>query len=106
MVAASLSTSASHPTPDISLQRTNRRNGPFGDTKPLGLRAKLKDLPFACPQHGVRNHRGSYMAGYAAAARLKNSGQFSRPPPTPPELRQTYRGGRSKVQAEHVKSLS
>ena len=26
-VAASLSTSASHPTPDISLHRTNRRNG-------------------------------------------------------------------------------
>ena len=46
-------------------------------TMPFGLRAKLEDLPFACPQCGARNHRDFYMAGCAAVAQLKNPEQFS-----------------------------
>ena len=66
----------------------------------------MKYSLFAIPRRDVRSPLDSYGARYVAGVQLKNSERFSSPPPRLPGPRQSYRGGRSTMQAEPKTSLN
>src|SRR5271166_2203190 len=89
---------------DAGMPRTTLSAKRRHDAMHFGAVVTLEDRPFACPQHGVRNHRDFYRAGRAVAARSRNSEQSSEPPPMPREPLRTYRDDHSRRRAERKRS--